>query len=70
MSIFGTRPEMIKMWGTLQKLDNQNFEHIMVHTGQNFTKELKNFFLKILKSENLTLISILIHQATVKKCQM
>ncbi len=49
MSIFGTRPEMIKMWGTLQKLDNQNFEHIMVHTGQNFTKELKNFFFKDLK---------------------
>ena len=47
MSIFGTRPEMIKMWGTLQKLDNQNFEHIMVHTGQNFTKELKNFFFSI-----------------------
>ena len=35
MSIFGTRPEMIKMWGTLKKLDSLNFEHIMVHTGQN-----------------------------------
>lgn len=44
MSIFGTRPEMIKMWGTLRKLDQLNFEHIMVHTGQNFTPELKDFF--------------------------
>src|SRR5688572_20567905 len=44
MSIFGTRPEMIKMWGTLKKLDELNFEHIMVHTGQNFTSELKDFF--------------------------
>lgn len=44
MSIFGTRPEMIKMWGTLKKLDELNFEHIMVHTGQNFTPELKDFF--------------------------
>lgn len=44
MSIFGTRPEMIKMWGTLKKLDDLNFEHIMVHTGQNFTPELKDFF--------------------------
>ena len=30
MSIFGTRPEMIKMWATLKKLDELNFEHIMV----------------------------------------
>lgn len=44
MSIFGTRPEMIKMWATLKKLDALNFEHVMVHTGQNFTPELREFF--------------------------
>jgi len=49
MSIFGTRPEMIKMWGTLKKLDNLNFEHVMVHTGQNHTPELKDFFFDDLK---------------------
>jgi UDP-N-acetylglucosamine 2-epimerase (non-hydrolysing) len=49
MSIFGTRPEMIKMWGTLKKLDALNFDHIMVHTGQNFTPELKDFFFKDLE---------------------
>jgi UDP-N-acetylglucosamine 2-epimerase (non-hydrolysing) len=49
MSIFGTRPEMIKMWATLKKLDALNFEHIMVHTGQNFTPELRDFFFKDLK---------------------
>lgn len=46
MSIFGTRPEMIKMWSTLRKLDDLNFDHIMVHTGQNFTPELKDFFFR------------------------
>jgi len=46
MSIFGTRPEMIKLWSTLKKLDELNFEHIMVHTGQNFTPELKDFFFR------------------------
>ena len=46
MSIFGTRPEMIKMWGTLKKLDDLNFEHVMVHTGQNFTLELREFFFR------------------------
>ncbi len=49
MSIFGTRPEMIKMWGTLKKLDKLNFEHVMVHTGQNFTPELKDFFFRDLQ---------------------
>ena len=49
MTLMGTRPEMIKMWSTLQKLDNSNFEHIMVHTSQNFTKELKDFFFEDLK---------------------
>ena len=49
MSIFGTRPEMIKMWSTLKKLDALNFEHIMVHTGQNFTPELKDFFFRDLE---------------------
>src|ERR671914_1050317 len=45
MTIMGTRPEMIKMWPVLKKLDELNFDHIMVHTSQNFTKELKDFFL-------------------------
>jgi len=49
MTIMGTRPEMIKMWGVLKKLDALNFEHIMVHTNQNFTKELKDFFFRDLE---------------------
>lgn len=49
MSIFGTRPEMIKMWSTLKLLDELNFDHVMVHTGQNFTPELRDFFFRDLK---------------------
>jgi UDP-N-acetylglucosamine 2-epimerase (non-hydrolysing) len=49
MTIMGTRPEMIKMWSVLKKLDELNFDHIMVHTGQNYTKELKDFFFKDLE---------------------
>jgi len=49
MTIMGTRPEMIKMWSVLKKLDEMNFDHVMVHTGQNFTKELKEFFFKDLE---------------------
>ena len=43
MTVFGTRPEMIKMWPVLKKLDACGFEHVMVHTGQNYTPELKEF---------------------------
>lgn len=46
MTIFGTRPEMIKMWSVLKALDNSQYEHIMVHTGQNYTPELKDFFFR------------------------
>lgn len=49
MTIMGTRPEMIKMWSVLKKLDSLNFDHIMVHTSQNFTKELKDFFFRDLE---------------------
>lgn len=49
MTIMGTRPEMIKMWPVLKKLDALNFDHIMVHTSQNFTKELKDFFFQDLQ---------------------
>lgn len=49
MSIFGTRPEMIKLQTTLKKLDQLPLEHVMVHTGQNFTPELKDFFFRDLE---------------------
>lgn len=49
MTMMGTRPEMIKMWSVLKKLDKLNFEHILVHTGQNYTKELKDFFFRDLE---------------------
>jgi UDP-N-acetylglucosamine 2-epimerase (non-hydrolysing) len=46
MTIMGTRPEMIKMWSVLKKLDKYNFDHIMVHTSQNYTAELKDYFFR------------------------
>src|SRR3989338_8715295 len=53
MSIFGTRPEIIRLSRIFSKLDS-NFEHIMVNTNQNFTYELNSVFfedLQILKSD-------------------
>lgn len=45
MTIVGTRPEIIKMSAIMKKCD-QYFEHIIVHTGQNYDYELNEVFFK------------------------
>ena len=48
MSLFGTRPEIIRLSRVFASLD-ENFEHIMVNTSQNYTKELNSIFFEQLK---------------------
>ena len=43
MSIFGTRPEIIRLSRIFALLD-KNFEHVMVNTSQNYTRELNSVF--------------------------
>jgi UDP-N-acetyl-L-fucosamine synthase len=43
MTIFGTRPEIIRLSRTMVKLDKYT-ENIMVHTGQNYDYELNEIF--------------------------
>ncbi len=43
MTIVGTRPEIIKLSRVMAQLDN-NVEHILVHTGQNYDYELNEIF--------------------------
>ena len=45
MTVLGTRPEMIKLSCIIKKLDN-NFKHILVHTGQHYHYELNKVFFK------------------------
>ena len=45
MTIVGTRPEIIKMSMTI-KLFDQNTNHILVHSGQNYDYELNEVFFK------------------------
>lgn len=45
MTIVGTRPEIIKMSSIIKKCD-QYFDHILVHTGQNYDYELNEVFFK------------------------
>jgi UDP-N-acetylglucosamine 2-epimerase len=43
MTIVGTRPEIIRLSRIIPKLD-RHFEHLLVHTGQNFDHELNEIF--------------------------
>lgn len=45
MTIVGTRPEIIKMAAVIKKCD-QYFDHILVHTGQNYDYTLNEVFFK------------------------
>ena len=45
MTIVGTRPEIIKLSEVIKKCDKY-FEHILVHTGQNYDYTLNEIFFK------------------------
>ncbi len=45
MTVVGTRPEIIRLSRVLAKLDlSPAFEHVLVHTGQNYDYELNQIF--------------------------
>lgn len=48
MTIVGTRPEIIRLSRTIALLEN-NVDHILVHTGQNYDYELNEVFFKDLE---------------------
>lgn len=47
LTVVGTRPEIIRLSQVIKKLDETScFEHILVHTGQNYDYELNEVFFK------------------------
>ena len=48
MTIFGTRPEIIRLSLVVKMLD-QHVEHITVHTGQNYDESLSDIFIRDLE---------------------
>jgi UDP-N-acetylglucosamine 2-epimerase (non-hydrolysing) len=48
MTIFGTRPEIIRLTQVMKILD-QHCEHITVHTGQNYDESLSDIFIRDLE---------------------
>lgn len=51
MTIFGTRPEIIRLSLVMKVLD-QHCEHISVHTGQNYDESLSDVFIQDLEVRN------------------
>ena len=45
ITVLGTRPEIIRMASIIKELDKYT-ENIIVHTGQNYDKNLKDMFFK------------------------
>ena len=43
VTVVGTRPEIIKLSQIINKCDNF-FNHILIHTGQNYDYELNEIF--------------------------
>src|SRR5687767_6882860 len=48
MTIFGTRPEIIRLSLVMKVLD-QHCEHVTVHTGQNYDESLSDIFIRELE---------------------
>tara|TARA_B100000787_G_scaffold169662_1_gene161618 strand:- start:1177 stop:2301 length:1125 start_codon:yes stop_codon:yes gene_type:complete len=48
VTILGTRPEIIRLSRIIPKLD-RFFDHILIHTGQNYDQNLNDIFFKDLK---------------------
>ena len=55
MTIFGTRPEIIRLSCVFAKLD-QYLNHIMVHTGQSYDYEMNKIFFENLNIRNCFLV--------------
>ena len=47
-TILGTRPEIIRLSRIIAKL-HQETNHVLIHTGQNFSKSLNDVFFEDLK---------------------
>ncbi|MEL0008698.1 MAG: UDP-N-acetyl glucosamine 2-epimerase, partial [Flammeovirgaceae bacterium] len=50
VTVVGTRPEIIRLSSIINRLNNSSFiEHTLIHTGQNYDKNLNDVFFKDLE---------------------
>jgi UDP-N-acetylglucosamine 2-epimerase (non-hydrolysing) len=53
LSVVGTRPNFVKMAPIVRDIQLRGIDHVLVHTGQHYDREMSQIFLKELKMENL-----------------
>lgn len=53
MSICGARPNFIKMSPVIREIERRGFNHVFVHTGQHYDRELSKIFLEELNLPKL-----------------
>ena len=50
VTVVGTRPEIIRLSSIINRLnESKSIDHYLIHTGQNYDKNLKEVFFKDLK---------------------
>ena len=48
VTVVGTRPEIIRLSSIINRFNNSNvIDHVLIHTGQNYDKNLNDIFLVI-----------------------
>lgn len=78
MTILGTRPEIIRLSATIKKSDKY-FDHVLVHTGQNWDYTLNQVFFENLGlrepdhyldsvGDNLGRLSVASSQKVTRSC--
>ncbi|UCG69065.1 MAG: UDP-N-acetylglucosamine 2-epimerase (non-hydrolyzing) [Thermoplasmata archaeon] len=53
LSVVGTRPNFIKMAPVIRELLDSEIQHVLVHTGQHYDREMSQVFLKELRMPKL-----------------
>ena len=52
LSIVGTRPQFLKLAPLSKKFENENVNHVVIHTGQHYDKEMSDEVFSVLKVKN------------------
>jgi UDP-N-acetylglucosamine 2-epimerase (non-hydrolysing) len=53
LSVVGTRPNFVKMAPVIREIQDREIDHVLVHTGQHYDREMSQIFLQELKMQDV-----------------